>query len=193
MFTKFASFRVAALVVIVLCFTAAVIFKSGSASKANNYPAAFVPVIGATKSVAVVVGNADADADPGETLEYTVTINNTGPDPATGVTINDTIQNITTLVAGSTIASPVAVNDTFSSIGNVGISVPDGASDLLANDLDREQSGLGAALFKFFNQAVTQGGQVAINNDNRNVLLTSAESDFEGSTRLHTRSPTAQA
>ncbi len=49
MFTKFASFRVAALVVIVLCFTTAVIFKSGPASKANNYPAAFVPIIGATK------------------------------------------------------------------------------------------------------------------------------------------------
>ncbi|MGB7207937.1 MAG: hypothetical protein WBD27_04690 [Pyrinomonadaceae bacterium] len=188
MFTKFASFRVAALVVIVLCFTTAVIFKSGPASKANNYPAAFVPIIGATKSVAVVVGNADADADPGETLEYTVTINNTGPDPATGVTINDTIQNITTLVAGSTIASPVATNDTFSSIGNVGISVPL-AGGVLANDLN--PNGSGTLVVQSVNQAGLQG--LLSLNTTTGAFDFTPNAGFEGSTSLHTRSPTAQA
>ncbi len=76
------------------------------------------PRIAAEKVDALVV---DADADglpsPGDTLEYTVTIRNTGNTPATGVTFDDPVPQRTTLVAGSisttqgtvTGESPVAV------------------------------------------------------------------------------------
>lgn len=157
--------RCFAIVSLVLSVIVLNILRSGFVSEASTETLALVPVISASKSVAVVVGNADANADPGETLEYTVTINNTGPDPATGVAITDTLQNITTFVSGTTIASPIAVNDTYQSIGNVGISVPDGASDLLANDLDANNPGVNAALV-FVGTVPTasaNGGVVAVN------------------------------
>jgi uncharacterized repeat protein (TIGR01451 family) len=64
--------------------------------------AALVPIIGATDAVTEVTGlsNGDGNADPGETLEYTVTINNMGPDPATGVVLNSTLQDFTTFAGG---------------------------------------------------------------------------------------------
>ena len=156
---------------------AGVFFRSGLRSEANSAASALVPIIGATKSVAVVVGNADADADPGETLEYTVTINNTGPDPATGVAINDTLQNITTEVAGSTIASPIAVNDTFASIGNVGISVPL-AGGVLANDLN--PNGSGTLVVQSVNQAGLQG--LLSLNTTTGAFDFTPNAGFEGST-----------
>ena len=56
----------------------------------------------AEKSAALVV-DADGDlaASPGDTLEYTVTITNTGGAAATGVTLGDVPDSNTTLVAGS--------------------------------------------------------------------------------------------
>lgn len=162
MFSKFAPARVLAAVLFVLFSLTFAVLKSGSSSHEQPVEGpALVPIIGATKSVAVVAGNADADADPGETLEYTVTISNTGPDPATGVVLNDTLQNITTLVGGSLAISPIAVNDTYASVGNVGITVPDGAGDLLANDTNPGGGGTLTILTPPTTSA--QGGNVSIN------------------------------
>ncbi len=97
-----------------------------------------VPAITASKSVAFAPGgdvDGDGKADPGDKLQYSVTINNTGPDPATGVAFGDNLQ-IQTLVANSLNTSPIAANESFGVYGNVSISVPDGSSDLLANDFD---------------------------------------------------------
>src|SRR5262245_9281724 len=80
------------------------------------------PSITATKTDLIVGDDGDNKADPGETIAYTVVINNGGTD-ATGVAYDDTIDSNTTLVGGSVAASPVGVSDTFpvTVTGNVSI------------------------------------------------------------------------
>jgi Bacterial Ig domain/Calx-beta domain len=94
----------------------------------------FAPVITATKDDGLPAATTVA---PGGTINYTVTINNTGAnspaDDATGVVFTDQIDAHTTLVPGSPIA---AATDKYNTIGNVQISIPDGATDLLGNDFD---------------------------------------------------------
>src|SRR2546423_13157872 len=68
----------------------------------------FAPTITATKSH-MPAGN----ANPGDTLTYTVVITNSGTSDATGVNFSDTIDPNTTLVAGSVIASPIANDDSY--------------------------------------------------------------------------------
>ncbi|HET6975060.1 MAG TPA: Ig-like domain-containing protein [Pyrinomonadaceae bacterium] len=101
-------------------------------------PEPFAPVISATKVDALINDDGDGKADPGSTekIEYTVTISNTGTTDATNVTFTDPIDPHTTLVGGSITTQPIAVADSYSAIGNVRITVPDGASDLLGNDCD---------------------------------------------------------
>ncbi|MEW6212877.1 MAG: DUF11 domain-containing protein, partial [Acidobacteriota bacterium] len=81
----------------------------------------FAASLSATKTATVVGGG---DAEPGDTLMYTVTISNSGGMDATNVNFTDTIDANTTLVMGSVTASPIAVNDSYNTIGNVNISVP---------------------------------------------------------------------
>src|SRR4051812_5907646 len=71
----------------------------------------YTPAITATKTDAFIGGDGDGKADPSETIEYTVAINNSVTD-ATGVTFDDTIDANTSLVGGSVAASPVGINDT---------------------------------------------------------------------------------
>lgn len=89
----------------------------------------YAPVVAVTMTDAFVgVHDSDGKADPGETIQYTAVINNTGvvpgTDDATGVTFTDTIDPNTTLVGGSVSASPVGVNDTFpvTVTGNISIN-----------------------------------------------------------------------
>lgn len=94
------------------------------------------PVISATKTdVLVVDNNANNDADPGDTLRYTITVEQSGTTAAAGVTFSDTLDPNTTLVAGSLRTTPIARNDSYTSLGNVGITVPP-ANGVLANDND---------------------------------------------------------
>src|SRR6185503_13741941 len=81
------------------------------------------PTIVATMTDAFIGGDGDGKADPGETIEYTTVIQNSGTD-ATGVTFNDIIDANTTLVGGSLTVSPVAGDDTFpvTVVGNVSIN-----------------------------------------------------------------------
>src|SRR6185369_12625478 len=122
--------RSAAAVAIVVCVVTLAAYRSTRQVDANAENGMFAPTVTATKTVAEVTGlsNGDGNADPGETLEYTITINNTAPpgagNDATGVSLADTLQNITSLVPGSAIAAPIAVNDSFSALGNVSITVP---------------------------------------------------------------------
>ncbi|HEU4595057.1 MAG TPA: Calx-beta domain-containing protein [Pyrinomonadaceae bacterium] len=98
--------------------------------------AVLVPTITATKTDTIVVdGGNDGIAEPGDLIEYQITITNNGTD-ATNVTLTDTVDTNTTLQGGTTKATPLAYDDTYSVLGNVRIQVPDGASDLLANDQD---------------------------------------------------------
>lgn len=126
--------------------------KYGPVAMADIESVVLVPIITATKTGALQTdANGNGVVNPGDALRYTVTLNNTGPDPATGVMFDDTIDANTTFVPGSLVASPVAVNDAYSTIGNVGISVPDGASDLLANDFDANNPGAPALVFTLIN------------------------------------------
>ena len=87
-------------------------------------------VITATKDDGVAFATPVA---PGGTINYTLTVNNSGTTAATNVQFSDTIDSHTTLVAGSPIA---ATSDSYNTIGNVQLTIPDGATDLLGNDFD---------------------------------------------------------
>ena len=109
-------------------------------------PQPLVATVTATKAAAILNDDGDLKADPAvspnpEKIEYTVTVSNTGTTDATNVVFTDTIDAHTTLVNGATTTQPIAVNDTYSAIGNVRITVPDGASDLLGNDCDPDPDG----------------------------------------------------
>ncbi len=72
-----------------------------------------------------------ASAKPGDTINYTATITNTGNADATSVQFNDDLDLHTAYVNGSGI---LAMSDSYSTIGNTNISVA--APGLLTNDLD---------------------------------------------------------
>ncbi len=77
------------------------------------------PVITATKTDALLVdSNNDNQANPGEKLRYTLIIDNSGTEDAS-VVFTDTIDANTTLVAGSVQSTPLARNDSYSTVGNV--------------------------------------------------------------------------
>src|SRR5437868_14425934 len=129
---KLPRLRLIAIVALVLCAVLFLTFKSDLVSKAEPKPAVLLaPGVTATNNDALFTDvDGDGIADPGDTVEYTVTINNGGTD-ATGMIFNDTLDPNMTLVGGSIQSSPIAGNDTFSVTGNVSISVPDGGTDLL--------------------------------------------------------------
>jgi uncharacterized repeat protein (TIGR01451 family) len=105
----------------------------------NNAPARTVSpsapaatTVSATKTDSLAIDNdSDLQADPGDTIKYTVNINASGGD-ATGVTFTDTVDPNTAFVAGSLRATPVAVDDTYSATGNIRITVA--APGVLGND-----------------------------------------------------------
>ncbi|MHC4064739.1 MAG: hypothetical protein ACYSUI_09595, partial [Planctomycetota bacterium] len=88
--------------------------------------------------------DSDALADPGDTIKYTITITNTGNMDAEGMSFSDTIDANTTLVGGSIKTTPIALDDSYNAIGNVGISVP--APGVLGNDSDPDGGGVTAVV-----------------------------------------------
>ncbi|MBO9613008.1 MAG: T9SS type A sorting domain-containing protein [Dyadobacter sp.] len=104
------------------------------ARKKAGTRAFLAPSITATNTYAITNNVGPSGASAGDELEYTVTISNGGPDPANVTAFTETIDANTTLVPGSIKASPIAQNDSYSTIGNVGIDIPAG-SGLFANDI----------------------------------------------------------
>src|ERR1700753_1765808 len=147
--------------------------EAAAPSTSNFAPApvtlAVGPIITATK--VDTYANSPNPALPGDTITYTVTIQNTGTGDATGVQFNDAIDPNTTLVGGSTTAQPITGPDTYNVIGNVDIH-PDATAGLLANDCNPDvgggpctNSGLTVTTLAGDNTAPfsgtsTQGGQV---------------------------------
>ncbi|HKS28088.1 MAG TPA: cadherin-like domain-containing protein [Pyrinomonadaceae bacterium] len=77
-------------------------------------------------------------AGVGETIRYTVKIDNAGPDPATGLILQDSIDNNTTLVANSTKVSPLAANESYTSVGNMTLNTDSiGTPGTCANTSDK--------------------------------------------------------
>ena len=102
-------------------------------------PTIAAPMITATKTATLAADvNGNGSVNPGDTLMYSVTVTNAGTD-ATGVSFTDVLNGNLTLI-GSATASPIAQNDSYTSIGNVGITVSAG-SGVLANDINPQGSG----------------------------------------------------
>ncbi|VAW58745.1 Conserved repeat domain protein, partial [hydrothermal vent metagenome] len=71
-----------------------------------------VAIIDAQKTVELIIDNGTADqVDPGDTLRYTITINNAGTIAATDVELQDNVPANTTYVANSTTLNGLAVAD----------------------------------------------------------------------------------
>ncbi|MCA1613574.1 MAG: cadherin-like domain-containing protein, partial [Acidobacteria bacterium] len=100
---------------------------------------------------------------PTDTINYTVTITNTGTDAANGVVLNDTIDPNTTLVPASIVSTPVANPDTYNVIGNV-IIRPNAAQGLLVNDSNPD-NGNNTGITASGPTSSGQGGNVTVNSD----------------------------
>lgn len=121
---------------------------------------AYAPLITATKTDAFPDPDNDGKAVPGDTITYTVQINNNGSD-ATGVVFSDTVDPQTTFVPGSVTTTPIAIDDAYQAVGNVRINVP-AASGLTANDSDPDGGTVTAVPAT---TTSTQGGNVTVNAD----------------------------
>jgi uncharacterized repeat protein (TIGR01451 family) len=130
-------------------------------SAAGYAPAPFAaPIITATKTATFPDPDGNGKAEPGDTISYTVVISNTGTADATGVTFDDNPDPNTTLVPGSIQSSPVAVNDSYSAIGNVQISIPAPAlTTILIRHRQRHR------LTATGGTTSANGGNVVINSD----------------------------
>ncbi len=95
-----------------------------------------VPTITATKVDSIITDvDGDGRVDPGDTIQYTVTINNAGTD-ATAMKFTDPLDTNLTLVGGSVNTTPIAFDDTaYTATGNVRITVS-AANGVLVNDID---------------------------------------------------------
>ncbi len=82
----------------------------------------------------IIDNNGNLVPNPGDTLEYTLTITNTGDMSATDLSINRSMDPNTSLDPSSIRATPLAISDTFPFITNT--LVVSAANGLLSNDLD---------------------------------------------------------
>lgn len=153
---------------------------AGNAASPHAYVApgaapglAFAPAISATKSDAFPDPDNDGRAAPGDTITYTVQIDNAGTD-ANGVVFNDTVDANTTFVPGSVTTTPLARDDSYAAVGNVGINVP-AANGVSANDSDPDGDTLTASAAA----TSAQGGDVAMNPDGS--FTYNPPAGFEGS------------
>ncbi|MCP9754772.1 hypothetical protein EGI26_06295 [Lacihabitans sp. CCS-44] len=137
----------------------------------NSIMNMLVPSMTVVKSVSVEGGG---NAVLGGQLNYSVLVTNNGTD-ATGVTFTDVLSGDLTLVAGSLKASPIAVDESYDCIGNVGINVPT-VSGVLANDINPVNTNMTTTAV---NTAGTQG-TVTLNPDGSFTFVPNA--GFSGAT-----------
>ena len=115
-----------------------------------------------TQTDEIIIDNgATGKADPNDRTRYKVTIQNTGAGGAIGTQLNIVPDPRTTFVPGSFRSSPLALPDSYTCTGNVGITIPV-ASGLKVNDFDDNIAGLTITAGTF---ATTQGGSIMINAD----------------------------
>ncbi len=118
------------------------------------------PLITAQNTVAVTNDQGLPGASAGDELEYTITIANGGTTEATGVKFEDVLDVNTTLVPNSIVAAPVAMNDSYNTIGNVGLDIP-AAQGVLTNDANPGSSAM--TITTTSPLTTTQGGTVTLN------------------------------
>lgn len=133
----------------------------GSSKGGVFHMAPEVVTITASKTDSLVVDvDGDTQADPGDTLGYTIVVSNSGDEDALGTTFTDVTDDTElTVVAGSLRATPIGRNDSYNVIGNTHITHPIGTG-LLANDIDPD----GGALTASCSPCTTaNGGTVTLN------------------------------
>ncbi len=115
-----------------------------------------------TQTDAIIIdAGTPGSADPGDRIRYTVTVQNTGGPAATLAQLNAVLDPRTTLVPGSFKSSPLALNDTYTVTGNVGITI-NAAAGMRANDFDDNIPLLTQAAGTF---ATTGGGSITVAAD----------------------------
>lgn len=136
-------------------FLSLILISAGSSLAQPNIPPP-------TQTDEIIIDNgATGKADPNDRIRYKVTIQNTGTTGANGTQLNIVPDPRTTFVAGTFRSSPLALADSYTSTGNVGITIPV-ASGLKANDFDDNIPGLTITAGTF---ATTQGGSIMISAD----------------------------
>ncbi len=87
-----------------------------------------------------------ANTTPGGTINYSVLLSNSAivgaGNDATGVNFNNILNADLTLVPGSVKATPIAANDAYDCIGNVGINVNTNAGGVMNNDISPDGTAL---------------------------------------------------
>jgi hypothetical protein len=120
----------------------------------------YAQVIAPSQTDEIIIDNgASGKADTADRIRYKVTIQNTGGATGNGVQLNAVPDPRTTFVPGSFRSSPLAVNDSYTCTGNVGISVP-AASGVKVNDFDDNLVGTTLAI-----TTSPTNGSATINND----------------------------
>ncbi|MBC8162714.1 MAG: Ig-like domain-containing protein, partial [Roseiflexaceae bacterium] len=130
---------------------------AAAAPRATAMPQAAPTLLASKTDTLLVDQNSDGNADPGDTLRYTVAISNTSSADATGVTFSDLLDPNTSLVPGSTRVSPLAFADAYTAFRDTPRTVA--APGLLLNDTG---TSLGVVVAS---PATTAGGSVAIAAD----------------------------
>jgi hypothetical protein len=125
------------------------------------------PLITATMADSFPTGfdvDLDNKADPGDKIRYTATINNAGPDTATGpLHFSGATDANTTFVPGSVVISPLAINETYASIGNMTLTSANLGASCGANSLRSvlcNDTPSGGTLTGFGNSLGTANGTV---------------------------------
>lgn len=121
--------------------------------------AVLVPSISVSNAYTLTNDTGLPGASAGDELEYTVTITNNGTD-ATGVSFVEQIDPNTTLVPGSVKVAPIAISDTYTTIGNAGLNVM-AANGVLANDISPNAAVL--SISGSTTIATSEGGSVTMN------------------------------
>ena len=115
--------------------------------------------LSATMVDTLIDSDSDGKADPGEFIDYTTVITNSGSTDATSVEFDSNPDANTTFVAGSIAASAVALNDAYPEtvLGNVSVDSALISFSVLSNDYLGQNS---TATIATYDATSAQGGQV---------------------------------
>src|SRR2546429_4109021 len=174
-------------ILLILIVAAATLVFVGFASRKASSDTGVLPVKSQEKGATPVAVNITATLadditlankkNPGDTITYTAVVSNSGGTDASGVAYNDTLDANTTQTGVVTI-SPLAINESYQSIGNMTLTSANIAVDCTTNALRSvtcNDTLHGASLTGFGNAAGTAngtapGGTVTTTNNGSVVL-----------------------
>jgi uncharacterized repeat protein (TIGR01451 family) len=156
-----------------LCFSVAIALQSQAQ-----------PAVTTTKSDSFTA-DGNGRATPGGTIRYDNIITNSGTSSALGVTFTDPTPANTTLVAGSVNVSPVAINDSYTAVGNTllraGGSAGSGPELFVAQGVmgnDREFLGDSATVTQVLTVSTVTSGSITAATPHGSVVMTVADGSF---------------